>query len=163
MSTGTTVLVVAALLGSSMVGGIFFAFSSFIMGALARLPAPAAIAAMQSINVVVLNPSFLGLFMGTAAVSALLAARAWLHGGTTSAPWVFWGGVAYVVGTFLVTVLANVPLNNRLAAVSAPDPGAAPVWAHYLRRWVFFNTVRSAAATAAALCFAIGLIGGHHA
>ena len=49
-----------ALLGSALVGGIFFAFSSFVMKALARVPSAEGIGAMQSINVVVLNPSFLG-------------------------------------------------------------------------------------------------------
>ena len=58
-----------ALLGSALVGGVFFAFSSFVMKALSRLPAAEGIAAMQSINVVVLNPSFLGAFMGTAILS----------------------------------------------------------------------------------------------
>ncbi len=55
-----------ALLGSALVGGIFFAFSSFVMKALARVSSAEGIGAMQSINVVVLNPSFLGAFMGTA-------------------------------------------------------------------------------------------------
>ncbi len=51
-----------------MVGGIFFAFSSFVMRALAKMPDAEGIAAMQSINVVVINPSFLGAFVGSAAM-----------------------------------------------------------------------------------------------
>ncbi|MGL4966898.1 MAG: hypothetical protein ACRC67_37105 [Inquilinus sp.] len=35
-----SVLVLLSALGSGLVGGIFFAFSTFVMGALARLPAP---------------------------------------------------------------------------------------------------------------------------
>jgi uncharacterized membrane protein len=58
MNLLTTFAVVIALLGSALIGGIFFAFSSFVMKALARVPSPEGIAAMQSINVVVLNPSF---------------------------------------------------------------------------------------------------------
>ena len=68
----TTALAVAALLGSGVIGGVFFAFSSFIMKSLARLPSSEGIAAMQSINVVVLNRSFLGIFMGTAAIALVL-------------------------------------------------------------------------------------------
>ena len=64
MSLLMTTLVIAALMGCSVIGGVFFAFSSFIMKSLARLPSSEGIAAMQSINVVVLNRSFLGLFMG---------------------------------------------------------------------------------------------------
>ncbi len=58
-----------ALLGSALVGGTFFAFSSFVMKALAGVPSAEGIGAMQAINVVVLNPSFLGACMGTAVVS----------------------------------------------------------------------------------------------
>ena len=40
----------APLLGSALIGGIFFAFSSFIMRALAAVPSEEGIAAMQSIR-----------------------------------------------------------------------------------------------------------------
>ena len=65
-----------ALLGSVLVGGVFFAFSSFVMKALARVPSSEGIAAMQSINVVVINPSFLGAFLGTALLSLGVAVLA---------------------------------------------------------------------------------------
>ena len=71
-----TASAVVALLGSALIGGVFFAFSSFVMKALARVPSHEGIAAMQSINVVVLNPSFLGVFMGTTVISVLVAALA---------------------------------------------------------------------------------------
>ena len=67
----------AAVLGTAIVGGVFFAFSSFIMKALGRVSAPEGIAAMQSINVVVINPSFLGVFMGTALLSLGMVGLAW--------------------------------------------------------------------------------------
>ena len=54
MSTLSTVAVILALLGSAVIGGVFFAFSSFVMKALSRAPSNEGIAAMQSINVVVL-------------------------------------------------------------------------------------------------------------
>jgi len=50
---------------------------------------------------------------------------------------------------FLVTGLANVPLNDQLAA--------AAVWAHYLDRWAQRNILRTAAALAAASLFTVGL------
>ena len=89
------------------------------MKALARVPSHEGIAAMQSINVVVLNPSFLGVFMGTTVISVLVAALAVKGWGTPSAPLFLAGALLYVVGTFLVTGLGNVPLNDQLAAVSA--------------------------------------------
>jgi len=61
-----TTLALLACIGAGTVGGVFFAFSAFVMKALAQLPASRGVAAMQRINVVVLNPLFLGVFMGTA-------------------------------------------------------------------------------------------------
>ncbi|MGD8588062.1 MAG: DUF1772 domain-containing protein [Chromatiales bacterium] len=117
-----------------MIGGIFFAFSSFIMKALARLPSVEGMAAVQSINLVVLNPSFLGAFMGTAAISLLVAVLAVIGWKTPAALWLVAGALLYLVGTFLLTGLGNVPLNNQLAAVQVDDPTAIKVWEHYLDR-----------------------------
>ena len=158
MSFVTTASVVVALLGSAMIAGVFFAFSSFVMKALTRMPSHEGIAAMHSINVVVLNRSFLGVFMGTTLLSVLVAVLAVMGWGEASAPYFLAGSLLYVIGTFLVTGLGNVPLNNKLAAVSAVEPDAIAVWEHYLDRWTTLNTIRTVAATAAAMMFTIGLI-----
>ncbi len=163
MTAWMTILVIATLLGSALIGGVFFAFSSFIMNSLARLPAAEGIAAMQSINVVVLNRWFLDVFIGTAVLSLVLVVIAVLNWGDAPAAWFLSGGTLYVVGTFLVTGMGNVPLNDRLAAVSAQDASSAALWEHYLDRWTLLNTVRTVAAVAAALCLTLGLIGGNHA
>ena len=63
-----TVIGTMTLLGSALVGGIFFAFSSFVIKALAGVPSSKGMRAMQSINLVVINPSFLGVFFGKAAL-----------------------------------------------------------------------------------------------
>jgi len=68
------------------------------------------------------------------------------------------GAVFYIVGTFLVTMFGNVPLNNQLAAVSATDPGAVKLWEHYLDRWTMWNHVRTVAALLATLLFSLGLM-----
>lgn len=158
MNILTITAIVIALLGSALIGGVFFAFSSFIMKALARLPSVQGMAAMQSINLVVLNPLFLGTFMGTAVISLLVAVLVVTVWETHSTPWLVTGALLYLVGTFLLTGLGNVPLNNRLAAVQADDPAAIEVWEHYLDRWTRLNSVRTVAAICAALMFSIGLI-----
>jgi uncharacterized membrane protein len=154
----TAVSAVVAMLGSALIAGVFFAFSNFIMKALARVPSEEGIAAMQSINVVVINPSFLGAFMGTAVISLVLAGLAVNSWGMPSSPWFLAGALSYLIGTFLVTGLGNVPLNDQLAAVSAADASAVAVWQHYLDRWTMLNTVRTAAALAAAISLTIGLL-----
>jgi len=151
-------VVTIALLGSALVGGIFFAFSSFVMKALARLPFAEGIAAMQSINVVVLNRSFLGAFIGTAVLSLGVGGFAVAGWGRPPAAFFLGGATCYLLGTFLVTALGNVPLNDQLAAVSAADPAARGVWEHYLGHWTIWNHVRTAAAMAAAVLYTVGLM-----
>ena len=152
------VTAIITLLGSALTAGVFFAFSSFVMKALARLPSSEGIAAMQSINIVVINPSFLGVFMGTALLSlgvAGLALTRWSH---PLAIFFLGGAVCYVAGTFLVTILGNIPLNDQLAAVKATDPASQNVWNHYLDQWTMWNHVRTAAAMVAALLFIVGIV-----
>jgi uncharacterized membrane protein len=67
------VLTFLSALGSGLIAGVFFAFSAFVMTALGRLPPDQGMAAMQSINVAVLNPWFFAAFFGTAALCAVLA------------------------------------------------------------------------------------------
>jgi uncharacterized membrane protein len=158
MNLVTTVSAVVAMLGSALIGGVFYAFSSFIMKALARVPSEEGIAVMQSINIVVINTSFLGVFIGTAAISLILAVLAIKGWGMPSAPWFLAGALLYLLGTLLVTGLGNVPLNDQLAAVLAADSSAIEVWQNYLDRWTLLNTVRTAAALAASISFTIGLL-----
>ncbi|MFE0755180.1 DUF1772 domain-containing protein [Inquilinus sp. NPDC058860] len=150
-----SVLVLLSALGSGLVGGIFFAFSTFVMGALARLPAPQGIAAMQSINIVVLNPIFLGAFMGTALLCVIVAIGA-LFGWAGPHPTLVLAGAAlYLIGNIVVTMTGNVPLNNALAAVDPASAEGAAVWARYISTWTAWNHVRTATGLAAAACFII--------
>ncbi len=116
------VLAFVAALGSSLVAGIFFAFSNFVMKALARVPPAQGIAAMQSINVVVLNRWFFALFFGTAVSCLALAITSFVRWQKPDAGYLLVGGLPYLIGTILVTIACNVPLNDALAAV---DPSSA--------------------------------------
>ena len=66
-------LTVVAALGCGLNAGVFFAFSSFVMKALARLQPALGIAAMQSINLVAVTPAFMAALFGTAAACVALA------------------------------------------------------------------------------------------
>jgi uncharacterized membrane protein len=151
----TPVLATLALLGSALVGGIFFAFSSFVMKALAQVPPSEGIDAMQSINIVVINRSFLGAFFGTAVVSLAAGAIAFAGSGRPATPYLLAGAVVYLVGVFLVTMLGNVPLNDELAAMSATDPEAQDYWLRYVSRWTMWNHVRTAGGMVAAVLYSL--------
>ena len=150
-------LALAAALGSGLIAGVFFAFSTFVMRALNRRPAGEGMAAMQAINVAVINPLFLGVFLGTAVLSGIAIVAGWMRWGEPGAAFLVTGGAFYLFGTFLVTILFNVPLNNSLAAVTPADPEGGQRWARYVSRWTVWNHVRTAAALAALGFFAVAL------
>lgn len=149
-------LVLIAAVGSFLIAGIFYAFSTFIMQALGRVPVPEGIRAMQTINLVIINPLFLGIFIGTALLLCGLAIVAGLNFGQPGATHVVAGAILYVIGCFAVTMVCNVPLNNALAAVDPASADGAAVWARYLRDWVFWNHVRTAASLAGAVVLVFG-------
>ena len=101
-------MTVLAAVGSGLMAGLLFAFSNFVMKALTRLPPEQGMAAMQLINVTIINPVFLLLFLGTAVLCAVLALYSVLQWQSTTV-WLLVGCVLYLVGTVGVTMAFNVP------------------------------------------------------
>ena len=145
-----------AAIGSGVVGGIFYAFSSFVMAALGRLPSAQGAAAMKAINVTVINPVFMLAFMGTAIVCLVLAGASLMGWGRSFGILILAASVIYLVDCFGVTMLFNVPLNNQLAAV-APTEEAA-LWSRYLEVWTAWNHVRTLAPILSAMLFTAALL-----
>jgi len=146
-----------AALGCGLIAGVFFAFSSFVMKALARLPAGAGIAAMQSINIVVLRSVFMAIFLGTAAVCVLASIYSLFRLQEPGVVYLLVGSVLYLVGSFLVTIVFNVPRNEALAKLAPTDSSSASSWSGYVVSWTSWNHVRTVAALAAAASFSIAL------
>jgi uncharacterized membrane protein len=113
MSGGLQAVVVGTAVGCGVAAGAFFTFSSFVMPALNRLPAPRAVAAMQSINRLAVRPLFMTAVFGTALACLAVTAWAALEWHAPAARWVLAGGLAYVIGAIVVTIAANVPLTTR--------------------------------------------------
>jgi uncharacterized membrane protein len=152
-----TVILAIAATGAALVGGIFYAFSTFVMAALARLPIEQGAAAMQSINVTVLNPLFFAVFFGTGLIALIALCSA-------SGPWGAYGtllrataAALYIVGTLGVTIFFNVPLSGQLPRTELTDTGLPALWAHYLDVWTWWNHVRTIAAIMAAALFAAAI------
>lgn len=148
----------AAALGCGLMAGTFFAFSAFVMPALKRLAPPQSIAAMQSINIAVINPLFMGVFLGTALLSFVLTSTAFFGGKQPGAAWLFAGCSLYLVGTFGVTVIGNVPLNDALATLKPDALNAATAWASFYAAWMGWNHVRALASLGACAAFVMSLV-----
>jgi uncharacterized membrane protein len=158
LDRGLFILTFTAAIGSGLVAGVFFAFSSFVMAALSRLPSEQGIAAMQSINVTVLNSGFLMAFLGTGVVCAALAAGSFFWWDQMSGKLILLASLLYIVGCVGVTMVRNVPLNDMLAAVQPGMPEAADSWSLYLGQWTFWNRLRTLAPVLSGILFTLALL-----
>lgn len=158
MNTLVFVVTLVATLGSGLMAGGFFAFSTFVMRALRRLPPHEGIAAMQSINVVVVNSSFIAAFLATAAacVGVLIAALTRRH--TPGNMFLLIGSGLYLIGNVVVTMAFSQPLNQALASVAPTAPDSANRWASYVSSWMAWNHVRTGTALAAAVALTLAML-----
>ncbi len=150
-------LKLVSVLGCGLIAGVFFAFSTFVMVALAQQPPAQGIATMQSINITVINPWFMAVFLGTGVTCLLLTIVSVLKWHQPGASFWLVGSLLYLIGTIGVTLAFNVPLNNALAIVKPDSPEGANLWVKYLTNWTCWNHVRTIAALAASALLAISL------
>ena len=147
------VLLFGATLFTGLIAGLFFGWVVSVNPGLKRVADDTYIETMQRINVAIVNPVFLLLFMGT---PVLLVAAA-IANTSTSATWLWASAGTYVVGVFGVTVGRNVPLNNALEEfdLAAASPRSMLERRHsYEIPWVRWHNVRTGA-NLVALAFAI--------
>lgn len=122
--------------------GIYFIFSNTIMASISTLESGADV--MVKINKVILNPMFVAIFWLSSLGSLYLV--------FFTEGLLLVSGVVFFIGTSLVTVLRNVPLNNQLKNSGIERETA---WQHYLVKWVFWNHVRSVSAITSGLLLVI--------
>lgn len=152
-----SIATLAAAVGCGLIAGVFYAFSTFVMRALGRVPEAEGARAMQAINETVLTPWFLVPFVGLAPLCIGLGVVAVRGATATPSVLLLVGSVLYVAGTFAQTRLAHIPLNDALAEVDADSPEGAALWVRYLARWTRWNHVRTAASLLAAAAFTAAL------
>jgi uncharacterized membrane protein len=153
-------LTLVAVVGAGLVGGVFFAFSNFVMKALGRLRPSEGAAAMQSINITVITPTFMTALFGMGLLSLVLVVWGLVDLDEPYAGWLITAGVIYVIGEIVTTGAYHVPRNNALARVDPESEEGARVWQTYLVEWTRMNHVRTAAGLAAAALFAVALQAG---
>jgi len=142
----------------ALIAGVFMAFSDFIMRSLRAATPEAGVEAMQQINRKVYRSVFLVWLLGMAPISAALSLYAFVYIDGPAQPWWIAGGLIYLTGTVLVTMLGNVPMNQRLDAMTTKGPDTQRYWGTYATVWTLWNHVRTLASALAAACFLIGLV-----
>ena len=151
---------VVTALGAALNAGVFFAFSSFVMTALERLPAPAGIAAMQSINVTVLTPVFMATLFGVAAGCVGLAAWGILDWHGSASPWLLTAGALYLAGAIGLTAAFHQPRNLALATVDPLAFDAERTWRRYASEWTALNHLRTLASLGCSAALSVAAVAG---
>lgn len=157
MSGVLYIVTLASAFGCGLVAGVFFAFSAFVMGALKRLPPAQGIAAMQSINILAVTPVFMTVLFGTGVACLGLGAWTMVSSGGMTTALVPAAGALYLLGTIGVTIVCNVPLNDRLAKLHPQDAEAVSRWEGYVTKWTRWNHVRTAAALVSGATLTVAL------
>ncbi len=158
MSDPTTALTLVTLIGTALIAGVFFAFSSFVMQGLDDAPAPAAVAAMQGINRKALTPAFMTALFGTALLCVAVAAVSLANLDADYGRFGLGGALLYLLGTIAVTMRCNVPLNNELDRAEPVGAEAEQAWQRHLRPWLGWNHVRTLSSTAATAALIASLL-----
>ncbi|TDU89995.1 putative membrane protein [Kribbella voronezhensis] len=155
----TKLLTLTGLVGTALMGGVFYAFGTAVMGSLQRMPAGQGAAAMNLINVRIQNPLFLLIFMGTALVCVALGIIALVK----DAPGKWWlvaGAALYLVGVIVVSFAVNIPLNDKLATFDPNSAAGAAEWLNYLAKWNPANNLRAVSCALGVVAFGLALASG---
>ncbi len=130
-------------LWSAVVGGVFSAFSEFIMSALLKTEAAGGIEAMQHINRDVIRTQFVAGILSITLLSVLFALYSLAVFEGAGLVTLILAASVYVPSVFLTTIFGNVPMNNRLDSLDHSNAAAHAYWLEYCRKWTRLNHVRS--------------------
>jgi uncharacterized membrane protein len=159
LETARGAALLAAILTTALQAGLYYAFACAVRPGLARGDDRTFVAAMQQVNVAIINPWFLVTFLGAPVLAGLAAV---LSLGGTNRALLGWAalGTVFAVATFVITLALNVPLNDALAAAGDPDrvTDLAAVRAAFAPPWGRWNTVRAVTSTLAVGCLAWALV-----
>jgi uncharacterized membrane protein len=152
--TYSSTLSLVAALGAGLAGGVFFAFSTFVMSGLGRADDRSGLTAMQGINKAAPTPVFMALLFGTALVCLLLGISAVRRLDEPVARWQLAGCVLYLL-MIVVTAAYHVPHNDALALVDPNAAGAGADWRQYLSSWTAWNHVRTVCCATSAIALTV--------
>mgnify|MGYP003637973407 FL=1 len=145
-------------LWSAVIGGVFSAFSEFIMAGLLRSEPSGGIEAMQQINRTVIKTQFVAgiLLIAPASVFFALHSLTVFEGAALVA--LIAAPLVYVPSVFLMTIIGNVPMNIRLERLDHTSPDARTYWTRYGRDWTRLNHVRTIGSVVTATLYVVAAV-----
>jgi len=147
----------SAVLLTGLSAGLFYAWTVSVIPGTKRVPDHVYLETMQSINRAILNPAFFLVFFGSLILLAISTVQHYQQGLT------FWlllaASLTYLIGTFGVTSLGNVPLNDSLDVLELSELSLdlkTRTRQQYESKWNRLHMIRTVFAM---LSFLISLLG----
>ncbi len=141
-----TIILASAILLTGLMAGIFFTWSNAVKPGIGKLSDLEYLRSLQSMNRVILNKAFIGIFLGAIIAVALVPIFHFKIAPNS----IFWllllAPVTYWIGVFGVTVFGNIPLNEILDKINLESITSEEIKA--LRtsievKWNNLNLIRS--------------------
>ena len=141
-----TIILASAILLTGLMAGIFFTWSNAVKPGIGKLSDLEYLRSLQSMNRVILNKAFIGIFLGAIIAVALVPIFHFKIAPNS----IFWllllAPVIYWIGVFGVTVFGNIPLNEILDKINLESITSEEIKA--LRtsievKWNNLNLIRS--------------------
>lgn len=145
-------------LWNGVIGGVFSAFSEFIMRGLLRAAPAGGIEAMQQINRTVLRTQFVAGILLVPFLSAGLGAYAVMTLDGTARTALVLAPLVFIPTVFLMTLFGNVPMNNRLDRLDPAAPDAEAYWRTYGRDWTRLNHFRTVGCVVTACAYLVAAV-----
>ena len=130
-----------AIISFGFIGGVYFAFSFFVMQSLNKVSHPEAIRTMNSINSVILKSPFMFLFFFSSFIAFIIFLENLILYKLISNEG--FASIVFLIGMFLCTAIKNVPLNNKLADFDYNESSCNSEieWNYYYNNWVKWNHI----------------------
>jgi uncharacterized membrane protein len=153
-------VLIVATMATGLMAGVFGLYAHTVMPGLGRTDDRTFVDAFQSIDRAIINPLFMATFLGALVFTGIAAGLHLRGDGRSVLPWIVTALVLYL-GTFVITIVVNVPLNDGIKAAGNPDriTDLAAVRQRFNEaRWVRWNVVRAVTSTVAFGCLAWALV-----
>lgn len=135
-----------AILLTGLSAGLFYAWEVSVIPGTKQIPDKSYLETMQSINRAILNPAFFIIFFGSLLL-LLVSSYVQYKAAVNLSFWLVLGAMlTYLLGTFGVTVIGNVPMNEALDIVNLNDlnsEGLNRIRKSYENKWNRWHSVRT--------------------
>lgn len=135
-----------AILFTGLLAGLFYGFDCSVIKGLGNLSNDIYLKSFQSINKAIQNPYFFISFMGSILVLPVATWLSYKNNSTLTFCILLFATLIYFIAVFGVTILGNIPLNERLAnfkIASATESEITSIRQIFEKPWNFYHRIRT--------------------